>query len=171
MNFAISLSTNSRFVGLIPVPDPILPPEDPMASILKALGAKLDELGCPRCCSGFPLTFIKESGDFGGGDTIIGNEFKLKRVTRLNNDFVLAEGANGGVINIGEISPGETIDVEELAPEAARIALLVGRKEVMKNFEALASTLPQLKEKLGSFDAIGFAEFPLVARTNDPLIT
>lgn len=171
MHFEIPLSTDSRSVGLIPAPDPVNPPEDPIASILKALGAKLGELGCPKCCSGEDLTFIKESEGFGGG-TIIGNGFKLERLTRLPGDLILAEGGNGGVINIGEIAPGGTVDAQAFVRPASA-ALVAGRKEVMNNFEALESLLssPQFREKLSSFDAIGFAEFPLVLRTNDPLIT
>jgi hypothetical protein len=148
-----------------------------MASILKALGAKLEELGCPQCCSGEDLTFLKESTDFGGSGTIIGNGFKLERLTRLTDDLVLAEGVNGSGINIEKLRPGETIDDDNAQDfmQTASVALLVGRKEVMNDREALQSMLqslsPQFGERLGSYDAIGFGEFPLVLRTNDPLIT
>ncbi len=175
MDFELSLSTNPRFSSRLPDSAP-----DPVASILEALKERVTELGCPECCSGFPLTFVKESADLEGGGTIIGNGFKLKKVMGITDDFVLAEGGNGVAINIGKLSPGETIDIESFArpnDEPVHAALLVGREGVMSRLETLEPSLrklaesPQFREKLGSFDAIGFAEFPLVLRTNDPLIT
>ncbi len=175
MDFELTLSTNPRFSSRFSASAP-----DPVVSILEALKRTVSDLGCPECCSGFPLIFVKESADFGGSGTIIGNGFKLERLTRLDDDLVLAEGVNGGVINVGRIRPGHTVFAEELV-RPARVALMVGRKEVMDKFfaaepgakspaENLAEN-PQLKEMLASFDAIGFAQFPLVARTNDPLIS
>jgi len=175
MGFEFSLSTNPRFSSRFSDSAP-----DAVESILEALKKNATELGHPQCYSACDMTFIKESADF-GDSAIIGNGFKLERVTRLDDNFVLAEGGNGVVINIGNISPGETIDVETHLRRGARAALLVSSKEVMSNFFAAepgekspATKLAenqQLKEMLASFDAIGFAEFPLVARTNDPLIS
>lgn len=179
MTFELSLPTDPRFIDMLP---PELGPgtED----FLGRLRGKLGELGCLECCSGFPLTFIKESADFGGSGTIVGNGLTLEGLTRfefekelptgeiIRDDMVLAEGANGVIINIGRLSPGQTIDPDDVR-QSVRAALLVGSKEAMNDFETLESRLrdPQLRERLGAFDAIGFAEFPLVARTNDPLIT
>jgi hypothetical protein len=180
MDFEISLSTDSLVVNRLPDLAP-----DPVESILEALRSKVTELGCPNCCSGFPLTFVKESANFGGGGTIIGNGYKLEQLTRITADLVLAEGGNGSGINIGELPIGQPSGAKEFMRPASA-ALLVGSKEAMKNIEALESMLrhpapdnpqldeqlsSQLKEKLRSANAIGFGEFPLVLRTNDPLIT
>jgi hypothetical protein len=176
MSFAISLSTNPSFVSQFPVSVPGSVAPDPVESILEALRTKLSELGCPECCSGFPLTFIKESADHGGG-TIIGNGYKLEQLTPLSHELMLAEGGNGVIINIGELSPDQPIP---LTAKPARVALVVGSKELMNKGnqgfrlpEALGADAVRgrLGEVINSFDAIGFVEFPLVLRTNDPLIT
>lgn len=172
MSFEISFTTNPRFIVGMPVPDP---EPDPLDRIRELLGDVTDELGCPKCCSGFPTMFVKESAEFGSG-TIIGNGYKLERLTKINDHLSLAEGANGGVINIGRLAAGETVPAEAVEARTSA-ALVVGSKEVMHDMEALQTQLaklaesPRWRENSRSFAAIGFAEFPLVLRTNDPLIT
>lgn len=171
MSFEISFTTDPRFIIEMPVPDP---EPDPLDRIRQLLGGVAGGLGCPECCSGFPTVFVKESAEFGGG-TIIGNRYKLERLTKINDNLILAEGTGGVVINIGDLPDG-TFPAEAFETKATA-ALLVGSKEVMHNMEALQAQLgrlaesPRWQENSRSFAAIGFAEFPLVLRTNDPLIT
>jgi len=168
VDFSISLRNIVPVVDIRPTV-PFNAQPDPLANIRRFLADVLPALSGVQSLSGVDCWFYNASQDAGSG-TIIGNGFQPQRLTRLDRDWWLAEGISGGVINIGDLAPGESVTLE---PSAFRIAKLLGPQEAMFHRERLEQALTALVEsprwaEVGtSFEAIGFG----VWRTNDPLIS